>query len=541
MRMEPVTGRRGPTETGTVQGRRAGGAGRLVLLILLCAACVPAWAGSAPSGSIDAVLVMDSSGSMRHNDPLRLRVPAAKLFISLLGSGDRVGVISFSGRAWPVLGLTAVTGATDQRRLDAAVDKVSSLGAFTNLYAAVDAGRHMLVTQGRPGVRRYLILMSDGRMDVGNARRDARLTHRLLKQLLPQLVREHIQVFSIAFTRSSDIALLRRMAHATHGLFRLAAFDRDLDHTFTTLFERAKRPEMLPIQGGEFTTDASIREVTVVATKQDRAVRIVLQGPGGRQWSYAHRPKDMRWFRSARFDMITVPHPAAGKWRILSSAGHNKAYVVTNLGLDTNVGDQDIALGTDREIHAWLSRGHTVVRQPEVLSDTRFVLEIRRPDGVMARYTMLDDGAAPDGKAGDGVFTTDVEFYKPGAYTLRVLAMAPTFQREITRYFRVDAAPVKSPAAASAASHTASAVPKAHAPPAPKAAAVPAPPPPAAKPAAHAPARASISLWRVALVFLMVNAVLIGLGGGGFLLWKRLTRAKPTTAAADEEPPEGTR
>ncbi len=505
---------------------------RAVLIALLWLALAPGWVAPAHArarGGIDAVLVLDSSGSMRHTDPLRLRVPAAKLFISLLGSGDRVGVISFSGRAWPVIGLTAVIGASDRRRLFQAVDKISSRGAFTNLYAALEAGRRMLAKQARPGARRYLILMSDGRMDVGDTRRDAELTHRLLGQELPELAHEHVQIFSIAFTRASDVGLLRRMARTTHGLFRLAAFDRDLNTTFTTLFERVKRPEMLPIQGGEFTADASIREVTVVATKQDRAVRIVLQAPDGGRWSAKHRGPGMRWFRSERFDMITIPHPKPGKWRILSSAGHNKAYIVTNLGLETNVGEQDVALHTEQTVRAWLSKDHAVVSQPDVLRDTRFVVEIQRPDGVSARYTMLDNGGSPDGKAGDGVFTTDVQYYKPGAYTLRIIVTAPTFERQITRYFHVNAppaAPVEP--APKPASKAAPAKPKPEPAPKPASKAVPKGPVPAA----------TVGLWRVAAVFLLVNGMLFGLGGGGFLLWRRLAKGKAARTDESDESAE---
>ena len=61
---------------------------------------------AAKSTGIDAVLVLDSSGSMKHTDPLNLRLPAAKLFIALLGDKDRAGVISFSDQGYPILGLT---------------------------------------------------------------------------------------------------------------------------------------------------------------------------------------------------------------------------------------------------------------------------------------------------------------------------------------------------------------------------------------------------------------------------------------------------
>ena len=61
---------------------------------------------SADKLPLDTVVIMDSSGSMKQNDPKQLRKPAAKLFISLLDSEDRLSVVSFSSKAWPITYLT---------------------------------------------------------------------------------------------------------------------------------------------------------------------------------------------------------------------------------------------------------------------------------------------------------------------------------------------------------------------------------------------------------------------------------------------------
>jgi hypothetical protein len=81
----------------------------LVWLVFLVAASLVSSARAA-DGGVDAVLVMDSSGSMAKNDPNKLRVPAAKLFMSLLGERDRIGLVSFSDNGYPVLHLTAPKG-----------------------------------------------------------------------------------------------------------------------------------------------------------------------------------------------------------------------------------------------------------------------------------------------------------------------------------------------------------------------------------------------------------------------------------------------
>jgi len=48
------------------------------------------------SEDIDVVLVIDSSGSMKDNDPEDIRISAAKLFVDLSEQEDRVAVVNMS-------------------------------------------------------------------------------------------------------------------------------------------------------------------------------------------------------------------------------------------------------------------------------------------------------------------------------------------------------------------------------------------------------------------------------------------------------------
>ena len=110
---------------------------RALLLLLLMTG--PLQATEQKAAGVDAVLLMDSSGSMAKNDPKKLRVPAAKMFMSLLSGQDRIGLISFSDNGYPVLHLTAPDPENNARIL-ASADKVSSRGVYTNLHAALTKG-----------------------------------------------------------------------------------------------------------------------------------------------------------------------------------------------------------------------------------------------------------------------------------------------------------------------------------------------------------------------------------------------------------------
>lgn len=497
----------------------------LTVLAAMMAWSTPLYAESRTG--IDAVLVLDSSGSMKQTDPDRLRVPAAKLFLSLLRAEDRVAVISFSDRAYPIVELSALGSEPTRARLLQAVDKVSSDGAHTNLHDALVAARSVLNAASKPASARYIILMSDGKMDVGDRARDASLLHAMRSDVLAAIKGDGIRVYSLAFTRASDIDLLRTLAEDSEGLFQLAETDKELHGVFARLFEGAKQPDMLAIEGGEFVADGNIQEVNIIASKERAAVRIYVRDPDGKRYTRDEHRDDMRWFAAERFEMITIPYPKSGTWKLLFSEGENKAYIVTDLQLETNVSDRAVSAGQELAVQAWLRREGKTVDQLEFLDNSEFLVEILQPDGQVARHSLFDLGKDGDDKAGDGVHGATIPFYKEGPHQVTVTVRAKTFGRQIKRYVNVQ------PAAA-----TGEPTPVATPPPAePEPVPPPAEPEPA-EPATEEPTPAapqSLSLGWLLVAFLAFNAMIAGV----WILVVALRRKK--AAVAQQEAAEASK
>ncbi len=400
------------------------------------------------SGGVDAVLIIDSSGSMAKNDPDKLRVPAAKMFMSLLGADDRIGLISFSDNGYPVLHLTA-PGPGANARILASADKVSSRGVYTNLHAALEKGLAMLEKEGRQGQEPMLVLMSDGKMDVGDTDEDWALTQKLRDELIGKAKARGVKIYTIAFTESSDVDLLRDIATETGALFKLARNDRDLHEVFGAIFESAKDPDMLPIKGGEFQVDDSIEEVTIVASKEREDVRIYLQAPDGRKYSSDDAGEDLKWFLSQHFDMITVKKPKAGTWKLLGSGGNNRAYIVTNMALNHSPQRPNLKVNEDMVLEAWLEQDGKLLNREAVLTHTRFFMDIRVPSGETARFELFDQGRDGDQSAADGKYSTVLAYENPGSYEISLIAESETFSRQKTVHFEVHPLEVASLAAPS--------------------------------------------------------------------------------------------
>ena len=259
-------------------------------------------------------------------------------------------------------------------------------------------------------------------------------------ELLQSVKDKGIKVYTIAFTEASDVELLRQVASETGALFKLARSDQDLHEVFSAIFESAKAPDMLPIEGGEFVVDESIDEVTIVASKEREDVRIFLQAPDGRELSSDDAGDTLKWFVSHHFDMITVTKPQTGGWKLLFSAGNNRAYIVTNMSLNHNPQQPNLKTNEDMVLESWLAQDGKLLDREAVLTNTRFFMDIQDPAGNSAHVDLLDAGQYGDRKAADGVYANTLSYANPGAYRIQIVAQGETFQRQKTVHLEVAAA-----------------------------------------------------------------------------------------------------
>ncbi|MCW9004754.1 MAG: VWA domain-containing protein [Gammaproteobacteria bacterium] len=387
---------------------------------------------------MDAVVIMDSSGSMKKTDPRELRKPAAKLFITLLESEDSLSVVSFSDNAYPVTFLTQLNTEINTNKALKATERISSKGVYTNIYAAIKKGLELLRDSHNNQHDPILILMSDGKMDVGNNDKSAELQQKIFTELLPEIKKHHIKIYSIAFTTDSDQTLLQEIADATDGRYALAASDDALHKVFAKLFEQSKEPNMLPLTENQFVADKSIREITIIANKKDDKSQIFLETPAGERINSTTQNKNIKWFISQSFDMITLIKPEEGTWKILFSDNDNKAYIVADIKLRSQFKYNPEQNG-DAMIETWLIKDDKTINNDELLRTLELKLEIENPEGKVEEITLSE-------QADTGIFTAHFTPTKSGIYAATVMAKSKTFQRQQFFSFRakvIETSPVK--------------------------------------------------------------------------------------------------
>ncbi|MGD8573925.1 MAG: VWA domain-containing protein, partial [Gammaproteobacteria bacterium] len=188
----------------------------VLFALLLC------WAGflwPAPARAVaerDVILLLDNSGSMKHNDPQHLEAAAVRDYIQSQSLDTRVGILIFASHARLAVPLTPVTAQTRDGILSA-LKGLDYSGRWTDTPSAVERALYELRTNGRPDASRSIILITDGIVDTGDEVRDLEKAQWLRESLASEAASVGVRIFGIAFTEKADYLLLQSLAHTTHA------------------------------------------------------------------------------------------------------------------------------------------------------------------------------------------------------------------------------------------------------------------------------------------------------------------------------------
>lgn len=270
---------------------------------------------SAEAPRSDVRVIFDVSGSMRRNDPDQLSASALELLVAMLPSGARGGLWTFGKRVDNPLPVAKVDRQwRDQAR--ALAPQLVDYQQFTDIEAAIrQAG------DSAGSGRRHLVLLTDGVIDLqapvsDKATRDAASRRALLEELGPRLAEQGVVIHAIAFSQEADLALVERLAQTTDGLATLARTPDDLLRSFLDILDRIFPADRVPLRDGQFVIDPGVESFSALLFHDPESPPTTLIGPDGQRYGRDDHPETIRWQAEPRFDLITVPSPQEGEWRV---------------------------------------------------------------------------------------------------------------------------------------------------------------------------------------------------------------------------------
>lgn len=389
--------------------------------------------------AVDAVLLLDSSGSMLKTDAQKLRFEGAKLFFKFLGHDDRFAIVTFSDKAKVVSDLKEFKK-ENAESITREIDAIKTEGQYSDILEGVKASAHILEASPRNDAERVIILLSDGKMEPSPAVGMAGVrTAELVNQVLPELKTKEIKVHSLAFSGQADKVLLGEIAAVTDGLSWFTGTAEDVHKSFADLFLAVKRPQVVPMRSRGFTLDGDVDEATFYITR-DEGSKLTLLSPKGTEMTVDRIPEWVTWFAGKNFDVITMREPDIGEWQVQGGvSAEGFATVLTNLKL---VSDWPVVLRAEDKavVQARLYDGEKPVALPEMSGVVRYAFQITPTDRVakpVVQDLLNDEGRDGDKIAKDGIFSRYAELTEPGEYKLSIVARGPTFERSQQVPFRV--------------------------------------------------------------------------------------------------------
>lgn len=389
---------------------------------------------------LDAVLLMDASGSMRLTDPDRLRDEGARLFLQFLKKGDRLAVVEFAEEAKVIRPLSFYDKAQD-KKVEQEIARVGNSGMFTDVNRGVEKARELLDASVRDNAEQIIILLSDGKHDPDpKFGSPIQSLDNLMFGQLPDLKAAGVRVYTLAFSDQVDKDLLNEVSVSTDALSWHTPRADDIHQSFADLFLAVKKPQILPLTSRGVKIDSDIKEATFYINNEEGGEELSIMDPEGNIIKRDDTIEGVRWFVGKKFNVVTIEKPKVGTWKIVGLPSKESfATVLTDLKLVTDWGGNIVA-GTPTLLQARLYESEKPVVLPEMSGVTRFLYQVVPTDRVsepILKGMLHDDSKHGDKIARDGIFSVNIDIDTPGEYKLKVLARSPTFERSQQLPFRV--------------------------------------------------------------------------------------------------------
>lgn len=215
----------------------------MLAALLAGAVCTPS---PALPGTLDVILVLDQSGSMKQNDPQRLLVSAASDFVGKLGAQDAAGLVLFGTQAKASFPVSPLTSEANRTALLQEIQNIRYSDPRTNMAAGIERGLYELKAHGRRGATPVLIFITDGIVDTGSAAKDSEMREWLRTRLLPEARERGVKIFSIALTEQADYALIQEMGQVTGGDYFRAMGIKEIAGIFDRIHAKLQAPAPPP-------------------------------------------------------------------------------------------------------------------------------------------------------------------------------------------------------------------------------------------------------------------------------------------------------
>lgn len=378
---------------------------------------------------VNAVLIVDTSGSMWGTDPNRVAIEGTKLFIDMMeNSGSSVGVIGFNGGIANEIPITEINSQADKDAIKAKVNAFAYDGE-TDMGLALTRGVQMIEDHGTDN--NVIVFLTDGKIDFyeGNNTRTIAQSEMEVNEALKKINRAY-PIYTIGLNANGQVDenIIKKMAVETDAEMNVVTDAAQLPKIYNKIFASFIQSDTATIDMPSIGSDgistakftvpnASVLEANIMVFTDRPLDDIYVTGPNA-------TPQTVKTV-SSRYSMLKVIRPEEGEWTV-TVKGQPGCKIETSLLFNYDI---EIDAKLERSAYAPGEKVHaTAILTSEGKPITDEILYNNIYAEAILKGENLEDKSFPmEYKKGE--FVVDIPVSDMGKYTIEIKTNGDKFYR----------------------------------------------------------------------------------------------------------------
>ncbi len=405
---------------------------------------------------LDAVLVIDASGSMKETDPNKLGLEGVKLFVDMLGFTDnQVGVVTYGSDVSQTYPMSLVKNQSDKENIKNFVDGITRDLEYTDITSGLKEAVKMLNQRNASGNSPLIVVFTDGNNAIGGvANRTPADIDKDLAAIISQAQSEGYPIYTIGLNDNGKLneAYLEKISVDTKAKAFATKDPAELPDILTEIFaahSNLKVQSLGPITGtGNFEEvvvnipNGNVLEANLSATSKS-PVEFKLVDPNGNE--QAIPSQNITLHTSNSYSLLKLARPMQGDWKLYVKgiAGDQiNIDLVYNYDIEVTMkplSQSNYGVGDQLSLEAYLSLQGNAVNDPNLYNSAKgYLVLTENQTGIETRINMQLQGQS---------FVGEYTLKDKGDYTVKVIVEDTSYVRESTEtQIQVGAVATTSPA-----------------------------------------------------------------------------------------------
>ena len=391
------------------------------------------------NAQLDAVLVIDASGSMKETDPNKLGLEGVKLFVDMLGFTDnQVGVITYGSEVSQTYPMDIVKTQSDKEEIKQFVNGITRDLEYTDITAGLKEAVKMLNGRSTSQNSPLIVVFTDGNNAIGGvANRTLANIDTDLAAIISEAQTKGYPIYTIGLNDNGKLneAYLEKISVDTKAKAFATKDPAELPDILTEIFAAHSNLKVQSL--GNMTGTGNFEEVKVnipnanvleanLSATSSQPVEFKLVDPSGSDRGIPSQ--DITLHTSSNYSLLKLNRPTQGDWKLYVKGipgDQINIDLVYNYDIEVTMKpltQKNYGVGDLLEVGAYLSLQGSAINDPNLYKSAKaFLVLTDVATGIETRINMTVQGQE---------FVGQYTLKDKGDYRVKVIVEDTSYLRE---------------------------------------------------------------------------------------------------------------